>query len=195
MPWPEEHKRETRDRIVKAAAAALRAHGVDGVSIAAIMADVGLTHGGFYAHFASKDELLSAAVDRASAETTDHLSRAMQTMPADQRLRAVIDTYLSAPHAAHPEHGCPLAALGPELTRASSDVQRDLAQAIDRRIAWLQKLLPPEREAKETATAVMACMLGGLILARAVGPDDGPEVLAATRSFIARALASDTSDT
>jgi len=103
VSWPEEHKRETRDRIVEAAAAALRSNGIDGVSIAEIMAEAGLTHGGFYAHFKSKDELVGAALGRASRETIDRLSN--NRASGDERIDAVIDTYLSAGHAAHPELG------------------------------------------------------------------------------------------
>ena len=194
MPWPEEHKQQTRDRIVAAAATALRANGVDGVSIADIMADAGLTHGGFYAHFASKEDLLSAALRRASHETTDRLSNAMRSAPQDRRVHAVIDAYLSPMHAEHPEHGCPVAALGPELTRAGGDVQRNLGDGIDRRIAWLQELLAGDSHAKETATAIVACTLGGIVLARAAGPEHSDAVLAATRSFLHHALENQSQD-
>src|SRR5215469_3225005 len=102
MPWPDEHKQETRERIVDAAATALRARGIDGVSVADIMADAGLTHGGFYAHFRSKEELVGAALKRAATQTIGILSQ-------EPQIDAVIDTYLSAGHAAHPELGCPLA--------------------------------------------------------------------------------------
>jgi TetR/AcrR family transcriptional regulator, transcriptional repressor for nem operon len=188
VPWPEEHKQKTRERIVEAAATALRANGLAGVSITDIMADAGLTHGGFYAHFASKEDLMIAAVDHASDETTDRLSNAMRSSPDDQRLHAVIDAYLSAMHAGHPEQGCPLAALGPELSRVGGDVQRDLAASVERRIEWLRALWPDAASAEDTATAVFACMLGGVILARAVDPDRSAAVLAATRSFVHRAL-------
>ena len=78
MPWPEHHKERTRARIVGAASAALRANGISGVSVAAIMSQAGLTHGGFYAHFGSKEHLLGAAVERASSETIEALSKKVQ---------------------------------------------------------------------------------------------------------------------
>lgn len=188
MPWTDEHKERTRERIVHAAAAAVRAHGVDGVSIAEIMAEAGLTHGGFYAHFGSKDDLLRAALDAANGQTLDMLSAATQSMPAEQRIDAVIDAYLSPKHAAHPERGCPLAALGPELARAPDDVRHALARGIDRRVAWLESFLPGKEHGEKEATALLACMVGGLVLARAVDPEQSTAVLDATRAFVRRGL-------
>src|SRR5579872_7199925 len=168
MPWTDEHKERTRERIVQAAAAALRARGVDGVSIAEIMAEAGLTHGGFYAHFGSKDDLLRAALDAANGQTLDMLSAATQSTSPDQRIGAVVDAYLSPKHAAHPERGCPLAALGPELARAPGKVRDALSLGVERRLEWLESVLPGNGHDDEEATALLACMVGGLILARAV---------------------------
>jgi TetR/AcrR family transcriptional regulator, transcriptional repressor for nem operon len=181
MPWPDEHKRDTRDRIVDAAANALRAKGIDGVSIAEIMAEAGLTHGGFYAYFGSKEELVGAAVTRAGRQTIGTLSKA-------SGIDAVIDTYLSAGHVAHPERGCPLAALGPELTRAGDQVREGVAKGVAQRIEWVRQQLPEGEASEDTATALVACMLGGLLLARLVAPEKSQAALEATRSFLHRAL-------
>lgn len=188
MPWTDEHKERTRERIVQAAAAAVRARGVDGVSIAEIMAEAGLTHGGFYAHFGSKGDLLRAALDAANGQTLDMLSAATQSLSAEQRIDAVVDTYLSPKHAAHPERGCPLAALGPELARAPSDVRHALARGIERRVAWLETFLRGTEHDEKDATALLACMVGGLVLARAVDPAQSTAVLDATRAFVRRGL-------
>lgn len=188
MPWADDHKERTRERIVEAAAAALRARGVDGVSIAEIMAEAGLTHGGFYAHFASKDDLLRAALDSANGQTLDMLTDATQSKPAAERVDAVVDAYLSPKHAAHPERGCPLAALGPELTRVPGKMRRALSHGIQRRVAWLESFLPSEGQDETEATALLACMIGGLVLARAVDPEQSTAVLDATRAFVHRAL-------
>jgi TetR/AcrR family transcriptional repressor of nem operon len=181
MPWPDEHKQETRDRIVDAAAAAFRTKGIDGVSIAEIMAEAGLTHGGFYAHFGSKEELVGAALKRSGSQTIGTLSK-------DPRIDAVIDTYLSAGHVAHPERGCPLAALGPELARAGEEVREGLAAGVARRIEFVRQLLPKNEATEENATAIVACMLGGLVLARLVAPEKSEATLEATRSLLHRAL-------
>jgi TetR/AcrR family transcriptional regulator, transcriptional repressor for nem operon len=185
MPWPDDHKEQTRDRIVESAATALRAKGLDGVSIAEIMAEAGLTHGGFYAHFKSKDELIGAALGRASRETIERLSN--NRVPDDRRIEAVIDTYLSAGHASHPELGCPLAALGSELVRGSDQIREGVAARVAQRIEWVRQLLPEGEATEENATAMVATMLGGLLLARMVAPDKSGAVLEATRSFIDRA--------
>ncbi len=185
MAWPEEHKRQTRDRIVESAATALRAKGLDGVSIAEIMAEAGLTHGGFYAHFESKDELVDAALGRASRQTIERLSDTR--VPNDQRMDAVLDRYLSAAHAAHPEFGCPLAALGSELVRGSDRIRDGVATRVAQRIEWVRRLLPEGEATEENATAIVATMLGGVLLARMVAPEKSDAVLEATRSFIDRA--------
>lgn len=188
MPWADDHKARTRERIVHAAAAALRTRGVDGVSIAEIMAEAGLTHGGFYAHFGSKDDLLRAALDAANGEALEMLSAATQSMSAEQRIDAVVDAYLSPRHAAHPERGCPLAALGSELSRAPGEVRHALSLGIERRVAWLESFLPGKGHDEKEATALLACMVGGLVLARAVDPEKSTEVLDATRAFVRRGL-------
>jgi TetR/AcrR family transcriptional regulator, transcriptional repressor for nem operon len=181
MPWPEEHKQATRDRIVDAAAAAMRAKGIDGVSVADIMAEAGLTHGGFYAHFKSKEELLGAALRRASIQTIGILSK-------DPEIDAVIDTYLSPGHVAHPEIGCPLAAMGSELARAGEKVRQGLAGGVAQRIEFVRRLLPEDQATEENATAMVACMLGGVLLARLVTPEQSDATLEATRSLLHRAL-------
>src|SRR5262249_14619108 len=115
MPWPEDHKLRTRRRIVAAASTAFRDGGISGVRVEDVMARAGLTHGGFYAHFDSKDDLLRAALEHASQQTIKALSKPLADVRDEDRLRTVIDTYLSPPHVAHPEAGCPLASLGPEI--------------------------------------------------------------------------------
>ncbi len=84
MPWPKEHKRNTRERIIEAAAGAFRERGIADVGVAEIMRDAGLTHGGFYAHFASKEELLAEAVRFASAQVTNLLEPEEREVPASR---------------------------------------------------------------------------------------------------------------
>ena len=188
MPWPRHHKKQTRERIVDAAAAALRANGISGVSVADIMDQAGLTHGGFYSHFASKERLLGAAVKQAGGETIEALSKTVRSLPLDRRIHAVIDNYLSVGHAEHPERGCPLAALGPELARVGGKVRQDFTRAVEERIDWFRNLLPGDPTARENAVGTVACLVGGLILARVVGGRQSDNLLAATRRFLHRAL-------
>jgi TetR/AcrR family transcriptional repressor of nem operon len=190
MPWPEDHKARTREKIVEAAAAAFRAGGVEGVGLEDVMARAGLTHGGFYAHFASKEELLRAAVEHASHQTVDLLSRSLARTPAGDRFHAVIDMYLTPAHAAHPEWGCPLATLAPEIARAGGATRGALAEGVRERLAWMRQLRPDGRPgAKPDVDAIgaLACMVGGVILARSVGAKDSAAVLEGCREFLRRA--------
>lgn len=189
MPWPSGHKAQTRDRIIQAAAEAFLARGVSGVRIEELMAGAGLTHGGFYAHFSSKEELVGAALERASAQTLEMLSSVAGTHGEAGRLLAAVDAYLSPAHVAHPERGCPLAALGPEVARSGGSTGRVLAEGIQERLAWMAELLPGGRsrtdgEEKDRVIGALACMVGGVILGRAVGGDESVAILAACRRFL-----------
>src|SRR5438105_15094422 len=98
MPKTLSRKEQTRERILRAAARAIRKHGYDGVGVADVMKDAGLTHGGFYAHFESRDALLAAAAEQASAESTEAFSRALANAKPGEELMALIDTYLDDRH-------------------------------------------------------------------------------------------------
>src|SRR3954470_23198581 len=105
-------KEQTRERILRAAARAVRKHGYEGVGVADVMKEAGLTHGGLYAHFKSRDALLAAAADQAGAETLEILARAISAGKPGQELTALVDAYLSDRHVAAPEQGCVIAAAG-----------------------------------------------------------------------------------
>jgi TetR/AcrR family transcriptional repressor of nem operon len=192
MPWPKEHKQHTRERIVEAAAAAFRQAGIAQVGVADVMQRAGLTHGGFYAHFASKDDLLAEALPYASAQVTSMLETSLQDAPSTDHLLQAAMTYLSSFHFAHPERGCPVASLAPELMRSDEKVRRELAAGIRNRLKQLHDLtpaqLPPEMRRRQVAGA-FACMVGGLILARALKESEGLEFLNECHSFLRDALA------
>src|SRR5262249_45029735 len=165
MPWPDDHKSRTRARIVAAAAAAVRSEGVDRVGVADVMARAGLTHGGFYAHFSSKEDLLTEALEYASDPTPIGLAESLTSPPEGAKLHALVDAYLSPQHAAHPERGCPVAALGPDVARAGGAMQRNFARKIRERLDWIRGLLPHGGRLKggeEQAIGTLACMVGGL---------------------------------
>jgi TetR/AcrR family transcriptional repressor of nem operon len=194
MPWPKHHKSKTRERILKAAAAAFREHGVPGVRVEEIMAGAGLTHGGFYSHFASKDELLEEALAEAGRQTVERFAGLLESAPSERHFQALIDAYLSDEHAAHPEQGCPVATLGPEVARGGGKARRALAQGVRRRLDWMRGLRPkgPRSQAREDEViGSLACMIGGMVLARLAGPKDSKAVLAACRAFLHRALDKD----
>src|SRR5437868_14256718 len=114
MPWPKDHKERTKAKIVNAAATAFREGGISAIGVDEVMSRAGLTHGAFYSHFDSKDELVRAAVRRAGEETLEYLDKARESVPPEHGWRAAAAAYLSPQHAAHPEVGCPLATWGPE---------------------------------------------------------------------------------
>ncbi|HKO16152.1 MAG TPA: TetR/AcrR family transcriptional regulator [Gemmatimonadaceae bacterium] len=191
MPWPKHHKAETRARIVAEAAAALRELGPERVAVAAVMDRAGLTHGGFYAHFGSKDELLADALAQASDESLAPLTQSAEAAADEDRWRAVVGAYLSPWHLTHVAEGCPVAALAPEVARAGGRLQRRLGQTIRARLEWLRSLLPGASGSgarRDDAAGALACMVGGLVLARALGGEDGRELLAGTRRFLERSL-------
>ena len=185
MPWPKAHKKETHDRILDAAAAAFREHGVESVSVGEIMDRAGLTHGGFYAHFKSKDDLLAEVLVRTNADTRERLGEA-------KSLLAHADMYMSNEHAAHREDGCGIAALGPELSRGSARVRKRFCANIQDRLELLGSLIEGRsREQRERqAVGALACMVGAIILARGVGEERGESLLAECRAFLREALAS-----
>jgi len=193
MPWSEDHKQATRERIIAAAASAIRERGPDGVSVAAIMKAAGLTHGGFYAHFDSKEVLIAEALSHAAAETLAYLEGTATTATRGQPpgLAEIADAYLSNLHCEHPERGCALAACGTEFTRAEDVVRNTCSETIRSYLRWLgQHSQAPQRsERTREATGALAAMVGGMILARATDdPDEGRKILAAVRSFVRDAL-------
>src|SRR5947209_2231364 len=110
-------KEATHERIVETAARAIRRSGYNGTSVADIMKEAGLTHGGFYAHFASREAMLAEAADRAGAESVALSARVAATVQPQQALRALLRAYLSKEHVQNAEIGCPIAALGSEMPR------------------------------------------------------------------------------
>jgi TetR/AcrR family transcriptional repressor of nem operon len=146
---------QTRDKIVAAAAALFRARGIDAVSVADVMGEVGLTVGGFYKHFDSKEALVAEAIERASIE-----SSLKQAGDVDEALRG----YLSWAHRSHPDRGCPVAALCSEVGHQSAKTKRAFTHALERFVAQVGALLP--NESRERQLHVAAAMVGGLVLAR-----------------------------
>jgi TetR/AcrR family transcriptional repressor of nem operon len=190
MPWSTTHKAETRDRILEAAAAAFRAEGVGAVGVGDVMDRAGLTHGGFYAHFASKAQLVAEALRYASGQTTRKFERTAASA-GDRALDAVIDTYLDPAHLAHPERGCVVATLGPETARGPRAVKRSLGESIRARLDRLRRLMPAslsKRARDEKAAGAFACMVGGLILARGLEHHEAERLLADCRAFLHQAL-------
>jgi TetR/AcrR family transcriptional regulator, transcriptional repressor for nem operon len=163
-------KEASHERIVGAAARAIRRSGYNGTGVADIMKEAGLTHGAFYAHFESREAMLAEAADRAGAESNSLATRVIAAVPSDQALQALIQTYLSIEHLEGIETGCPISALGSEMPRQSPEVRTAATRRIKEMIDLVARQFPDwgQPKAHERALVTVATMVGTLILARAV---------------------------
>jgi AcrR family transcriptional regulator len=163
-------KEATHERIVEAAARAIRRSGYGGTAVADIMKDAGLTHGGFYAHFPSREAMLAEAVDRAGAEGVAAVARVAAAAPPRQALQAMMRAYLSKAHAEAVETGCGVAALCSETPRQAPEVRRAATRRIKEMIDLVARESPDwgRSGAHEHALVTVAAMVGALVLARAV---------------------------
>lgn len=166
-----DEKAKSRQRIIDTAARRIRESGLDQPGVAEIMRSAGMTHGGFYKHFDSRDELLVAAVDRALTGTSGTVSQLLEE--ADDPLAAFVDWYLSTDHVADPGHGCGVAALGGDVGRAGGQVQVTYRAQVERYLAMLERLLGTRTQ----ATVALSTLTGTIVLARALGSDPLAEEL------------------
>ncbi|HEV7365258.1 MAG TPA: TetR/AcrR family transcriptional regulator [Gemmatimonadales bacterium] len=173
-------KEATHERIVEAAARAIRRSGYGGTGVAEIMKEAGLTHGGFYAHFDSREGMLVEAADRAGADTVAVMARVAAAAPPKKELAAMLRTYLSKEHVAVAETGCAVAALGSEMPRQAPKVRRAATRRIKEMIDLVARLLPDwgQPGAHERALVTVTTAVGALVLARAV---DDPKLSDALR--------------
>jgi TetR/AcrR family transcriptional regulator, transcriptional repressor for nem operon len=181
-------KEVTHERIVEAAARAIRRNGYGGTGVADVMKDAGLTHGGFYAHFASREAMLAEAADRAGAEAVAASARIAATAPSPRALRSLLQAYLSKAHLQNAETGCPVVALGSETPRQAPEVRRAATRRIKEMIDLVARQSPDwgQPGAHERALATVATMVGALLLARAV---DDPKLSEALREAALEHLA------
>jgi AcrR family transcriptional regulator len=163
-------KEASHERIVRAAARAIRRSGYDGTGVADIMKEAGLTHGAFYAHFESREAMLAEAADRAGAEANAFAASVIAAAPPEQSLRALMEAYLSREHLASIETGCPVSALCSEMPRQSPAVRRAATRHIKEMIDLVARQSPDwgQPAAHERALVTVAIMVGTLVLARAV---------------------------
>lgn len=172
-------KEITHTRIVETAARAIRRSGYDGTGVADIMKEAGLTHGGFYAHFSSRDAMLAEAADHAGEETLNIAKKIFAEVPGDQALQALMQLYLSNEHMANIETGCSLAALGSEMPRQAPVVRKASTCRIKEMIALIKsRLSDRQSNSDEKALVMLSTMVGTLLLARAV---EDPELSEAFR--------------
>jgi AcrR family transcriptional regulator len=181
-------KEATHERIVEVAARAIRRTGYGGTGVADIMKEAGLTHGGFYAHFASREAMLAEAADRAGGEAVATLAEIAAAAPPQQALRSLVRAYLSKAHVEGVETGCAVAALGSEMPRQAPEVRRAATRRIKEQIDLVARQSPDwgQPGAHERARVTVATMVGALVLARAV---DDPKLRDALREAALNHLA------
>lgn len=163
-------KEITHERILEAASRAIRRSGYDGTGVADIMKEAGLTHGGFYAHFKSREAMLAEAADHAGADVVALASKIAASAPAGEALQSLLQFYLSKEHIEGRENGCPIAALGSEMPRQAPEVRHAATSRVKEMIDLVARQMPDwgKPEAHEQALLTVATMVGTLILARAV---------------------------
>jgi len=191
LRYPPNHRERTRLRIVEAARRQFLAHGTDGATIKSILATIGLSHGAFYLHFASKDALLAEVIGVALADTREKWSSGIEDAPARQSLAQVIGRYLSPAHRDRPQDGCPIAGLGSDLFRQDSTIRGAFEDELRHTIAQLAgKLDNVAGDAPNSrAMAMLATLVGSLILARGVRDENFSDaILRAGRRFLANSL-------
>lgn len=186
MKVSREQMAENRERILGVAARRFREHGFDGISVADVMSEAGLTHGGFYGHFANKEELMAEAVRRAVTDTRALWTQARENKGTDP-LTEVVHGYLSPRHRDRPGHGCAMAALAVDATRHGPQVREAMTAGLKQQIEDMTALMPETGtgEQRQQALASYAAMVGALVLARAVDdPALSAEILNATEVAI-----------
>jgi TetR/AcrR family transcriptional repressor of nem operon len=184
MRYSREHKLETHARIVKKASVRLREMGAHGIGVADLMKDAGLTHGGFYAHFDSREALVIEAFAYAMDRGTERWRKLAEQTPPDKRLATIVESYLTAVHRDDPGRGCAVPTLGAEIARESPRTRKAFAAKLEQMIDMLAAQIPdvPRKAARKQARAILATMMGTLVLARVAGNGEfSDEILGAGR--------------
>jgi TetR/AcrR family transcriptional repressor of nem operon len=170
MRYAENHKQETRERVLRIAAKALRQSGPEKLAIADVMQAAGLTHGGFYAHFKSKDAFLAETLDMIFVRAREKTREMVAGLPPRHALATYIDNYVSVAHRDFPERGCPIVALNSDLPRQSEKFRaafdRGVKSLVEAMTEWLSDA--GFSDAEKLASSILSAMVGAVSLSRAV---------------------------
>jgi len=191
MRYGPEHKLKIHRKIVKDASRRVRAEGLSGAAVSTVMKDAGLTHGGFYKHFGSKDDLLLESLREGFREIEDTLAHAAEQLPPGEAWKAIVKTYLSLELCEHPERGCPLAALAPDLARADKSLKPQIVAELVKYKSRMVPFMPGRRpmEKEQAFFAIFSTMIGAIEIARLL-PDPAirEKVLGSARDFLLRSF-------
>ena len=160
----------TRQRIIKAAAEEFRKNGIAGTGLSDLMAAAGLTHGGFYRHFDSKDQIVAEACTAAAESLVEQLAASASRKSPQHGLKAIVESYLSAAHRDEPADGCPVAALGSEIARSDERTRAAATQALLKFVEIIASQFGKTRPdvARRRALVAAATMIGALTMSRIV---------------------------
>ena len=170
MRYTESHKQEPHQRVLKAAARALRAKGPDNLAVAEVMKAAGLTHGGFYAHFESKEALLAETLDAIFSRAALQAREMVEGLPPRHALATYVDYYVSALHRDDPNRGCPMVALSSDLPRQSKQFREAFNRGVKTLVDGLSRLISAAgfEEPEKLAASGLSAMVGAVALSRAV---------------------------
>jgi TetR/AcrR family transcriptional repressor of nem operon len=193
MRYSEKHKEQTRERIVRTASRRFRGKGEGNVAIADLMQELKLTHGGFYRHFSSKEDLFAESITKAFEEAAARMrQRVKDARPRPgSELKTFIEVYLSPEHCARTAEGCPLAALATEVARHPRTVRSRFDKAVQSMSERLSKFIKgsTEDEKRRNVAVLMSGMAGAVNLARAVADDETRQrILQDARDFYVRSF-------
>jgi TetR/AcrR family transcriptional regulator, transcriptional repressor for nem operon len=191
MRYRPEHKAKIHQQIMRDASRRIRAEGITGTSVSTVMREAGLTHGGFYKHFGSKDELLAESLSRAFEEIADRLAHAAEQSKPEAAWKTIVKTYLSLEYCEHVEYGCPLPALAPELARASKKMKPRIFDDLKRYKNRMLPFMPGQRTADKDRAffSIFSTMIGAMEIARLM-PEHAmrEKVLGTAREFLLRSF-------
>ena len=183
MRYEPEHKTQTRDRIVRNAARKLRAEGLSGPGVASVMKASGLTVGGFYKHFRSKDELLADAIAQGFSDSSERIRSSLPNVPDQDRWKELVRLYLSIEHCNRPDTGCPVAALATEIARAKPSIRKRVAGLMKAWVQFMPGVTPKERE--RNFFVIFSAMAGAVSIARILAdPAERQKVLDSMRNHL-----------
>jgi TetR/AcrR family transcriptional repressor of nem operon len=191
MRYEPEHKTRTRDRIVRNAARKLRAEGLSGPGVASVMKASGLTVGGFYKHFRSKDELLAEAIAEGFSESGEKIYSSLQKVPREDRWKELVGVYLSPEHCDHADVGCPVAALAPEMARAKLSIRKRISDLMKGRAQRWVEFMPGRTtgDRERNFLLIFTAMVGAVSVARILtDPGDRQKVLTDMRDHLLRSF-------
>lgn len=187
MRYSKEHKQETHERIVKKASVRLREKGAHGIGVADLMKEAGLTHGGFYAHFDSREALVIEAFAYAMDRANERWRKVAEQTPPEKRLATIVESYLTTVHRDDPGHGCAVPTLGAEIARESPKTRKAFAAKLEQMIDMMadQILDVPRKTARKQAMATLATMMGTLVMSRIAGTSElSDEILSSGRDAV-----------